>query len=261
MEERKQKEKELHNLLRDEGLKLKPAELEYYTSNKKWYSVVKSSRKFVEKWLIEKVKNKRVLDYCCGNGDMSIKIAKMGADEVVGIDISDVSIENCKNLAINEGVEEKIRFFVMDAENMEFNNNSFDIVLESGVLHHLNLEKAYSEIARVLKIDGKAICIEALGHNKIIHLYRKLTPHLRTKWEAEHILCKKDIYLATCYFERVEILGFFHLAVLAGVPLRNLPIFRFILSALELVDSILLKLPVIKWQAWQVVFVLSNPKK
>jgi hypothetical protein len=128
-------------------------------------------------------------------------------------------------------------------------------------LHHLDLDKAYADLARVLKPAGKMICTEALGHNVLIQRYRRRTPHLRTEWEVEHILHKKDIELAKKYFNTVKILGFFHLASIAAVPFRNSIAFSGILRSLETVDSLLLKIPGIRWQAWQVVFVLSNPKK
>lgn len=221
METRKQKEKDYHNLKRDEtsGSSERTA---YISPQKKWYSIVRKSAKCYEDWLRESCPNKRVLDYGCGNGNSLLKIAKMGASEMFGIDISDVSIENAKREAINEGYDEKaITLLVIDAENMKFEDDSFDIIHESGVLHHLDLEKAYSELARVLRPDGECICIEALGHNKIIHLYRKMTPQLRTEWETEHILCKKHIERAKIYFNKVDILGFFHLATISAVPFRN----------------------------------------
>lgn len=143
---------------------------------------------------------------------------------------------------------------------MGFDDNCFDIITEYGALHHLNLGRAYSEMARVLTSSGKCICTEALGHNPIIHFYRKRTPHIRTEWEIEHILRKKDIEAAKTYFNQVNILGFFHLASLAAVPFRNLTGFSVLLSLLETIDSLMLKLPFMKWQAWQIVFVLSKPK-
>ena len=127
MEIRKQKEKELHDLLRDQEFE-SSKDFKYLTSNLKLYSVVRKSRGVVEKWLIKKCPNKRVLDYCCGNGNMSIKIAKMEAAEVIGIDISDISIENAKKYAEKERFSKCINFFVMDGENMEFKNNYFDII-------------------------------------------------------------------------------------------------------------------------------------
>jgi ubiquinone/menaquinone biosynthesis C-methylase UbiE len=203
----------------------------------------------------------RVLDYGCGNGLTSVTMAKMGASSIIGIDISDVSVENAKKLAEKEQYNDITTFLEMDAEHMNFPDNSFDIAQENGVLHHLDLDKAYADLARVLKPSGKMICTEALGHNPLIQYYRRRTPHLRTEWEVEHILHKKDIELAKKYFKNVRILGFFHLAAIAAVPFRNSTAFNGILRALETVDGLLLKFPVVRWQAWQVVFELSNPNK
>ena len=126
--------------------------------------------------------------------------------------------------------------------------------------NHLLLDKAYSEIARVLKPGGKALCSETLGHNPAIHLYRKMTPKLRTPWEVDHILKKPQIELAKNYFETVDV-RLFHIATLLAVPFRKQSFFPKVLSALETVDDALLKIPFVKWNAWQVVFTLSNPKK
>jgi ubiquinone/menaquinone biosynthesis C-methylase UbiE len=261
MEKRKLEEKQFHDFVRDEKLKSNPEDFDYYTSNSKWYSVVRKSEKLAEDWLKKECQGKKVLDYCCGNGAASIRLARSGAAEVVGIDISDVSVENAKRNAKKEGADGKTKFFVMDAENTNFENKSFDIAYEHGVLHHLDLHKAYPELARLLKNDGKCICIEALGHNRLIQRYREKTPHLRTDYETKHILRKKEIELAKKYFNRVEILGFFHLATLGAVPFRKHRIFSVVLPITEALDRILLNLPVLKWQAWQVIFVLSEPIK
>ncbi len=200
-----------------------------------------------------------MLDYCSGNGDDSFIIAGNGAREVVGIDLSEVSIGNCFERAQREGLVEETSFRVMDAEALEFEDNYFDVITEYGALHHMNLGKAFPEMARVLNSSGKCICTEALGHNPIIHYYRGRTPQLRMEWETQHILRKKDIEMARSYFGKVEILGFFHLAALTAVPFRNKRCFNAILSFLEAVDLLILKLPLLRWQAWQVVFILSEP--
>lgn len=261
MEERKRQEEEFHNVLRDEGFKTNKELYRQYISNKKLYSVTRQSSAFVSRWLEKKVNGKNVLDYCCGNGDMVVKMAKLGASEVTGIDISNVSIKNARELAEKENLSGQTHLFVMDAEHVSFSDNSFDVIYEGGVLHHLYLDNAYSELARILKQDGEIICVEALKHNPVIQYYRKKTPHLRTEWETEHILGKDDIMMAGKYFSKIEIIGFFHLAAIAAVPFRSSPGFKIILSILEYIDDIILKLPIIKWQAWQVIFVLSQPKK
>ena len=272
LEDRKIKERDFHNKIRiatdDAGVletRWSPS-LEHTIKNNpmwvnmKYYAIEKKSRIFVLTWLAKNIKNKIVLDYCAGNGEDGIYVAKNGAKYVYGIDISDVSIENCKKLAKKNNVQDRTQYDVGDAENTRFNDDYFDIITEYGCLHHLDQDIAFKELARILKIDGKIICNEAMAHNLLIHLYRKLTPHLRTEWEVQHIMKKADIMKAKKYFNQVEI-KHYHLLSILAVPFRNSIIFNPLLKFLETIDTIILKIPIIKWQAWQSVFILSKPKK
>jgi ubiquinone/menaquinone biosynthesis C-methylase UbiE len=253
--DRKSVERDLHDQLRG-SLK----DSEHYTANKKFYSIDKTNTEFVRNWLAARCRGKKVLDYCCGNGNYTCWLAKAGA-EAYGIDISPVSIENAIVQATAKGVADHTTFRVMDAEATEFPDNFFDLVVINGVLHHLDLDKSYRELARILKMDGQVIATEALRHNMLFHLYRKMTPHLRSEWETEHILGKNEIHMARKYFRDVRVEKFFHLATLAAVPFRNLPIFEPMRRGLVAVDSVLLRLPLLKWQAWMGVFVLGHPNR
>jgi len=229
-------------------------------ANFKYYAIEQESIDFMRAWLLEHCRDASILDYCCGNGEESLFVAQHGARKVIGIDISDVSIRNCRERARDAGAENIASFQVMDAEGLEFPDNSFDFMMEYGVLHHLDLSKAMPELARVLKPGGSMVCTETLGHNLLIRLYRKLTPQLRTPWEAEHILTRESFDIIRQHFGRLE-LHFFHLATLGAVPFRRTPVFSVMLKGLRAVDSLLLRLPLIQWQAWQVVFKLSQPLK
>ncbi len=255
LEERKLKEREFHDFLAGD-LPVDPA----YTANSKYYSVSQSNRDFVNNWLVQRCPGKQSLDYCCGAGEYALFMAEAGGQSW-GIDISPASIKKAQSEAQRRNLGNKAIFATMDGEATTFTSNHFDLIVESGVLHHLDLERAYRELARILKPTGEAICIEALRHNVFIHFYRKMTPHLRTAWETDHILGRAEIEMAKKYFGKVEVARFFHLATLGAVPFRNSPVFHPLLRALERVDSTLLKAPVLKWQAWMVVFILSQPKK
>lgn len=258
MEERKQKEVEFHNereLLRQ----LDMVAYEHITKNKKFYSITQSSQNYLENWFREKCPRRNFLDYCCGTGSFSMMATKYGA-KVVGIDISAESIISCKKLSAENWLKEKPTFCIMDAESLGFKENSFDIIFCGGVLHHLDIKKAFQELWRLIKPNGEIFCGEALGYNPLINWYRRRTLHMRTEWEVDHILTLKEIDLARQYFENVEI-KFFHLAAIAAVPFRNLTIFKYLLSFLQFLDDFILKLPVIQKQAWQVFFILSKPKK
>lgn len=266
MESRKKEEADFHNHLRDDmpfqrysQEAEEKARGDHQWSNFKYYSIETKSRAYVDKWIGSRCRGKRLLDYGCGNGEDSIFAAQQGAI-VVGIDISEVSIAHCRQKALDEGVSDRTEFLVMDAESLQFEENSFDLVVEYGVLHHLDFPAAMSEIQRVLKPSGEAICTEALAHNPLIRAYRNRTPELRTPWEVDHILKREQIRMAEKWFASVKP-NFYHLATLAAVPFRKLPIFDPLLSCLEVLDSLLLRLPVIQWQAWQVVLELSKPHK
>ena len=267
LEARKQQEIEFHNMLREDAPQQRwsvdgerSVESNPLWSNFKYYAVERQSLDLVEDFLKRECPGKRVLDYCCGSGEDTLKLARYGAREAIGIDISEVGVEHGRRMAAEEGLSDRCRHMVMDAEKLEFPDNHFDMVKVYGCLHHLDLDKAYSELARVLKPEGVIICTEALGHNPVIHLYRKLTPKLRTPWEVDHLINRTGLRKAENYFGEVRP-RFFHLATLFAVPFRKLPFFESLLGLLEGLDSVLLKLPWIKWQAWQVVFTLSKPRK
>ena len=255
METRKEKEAVFHDLVRDKDSK----EYKRLTSNKKFYAANRTSRAFTDGWLAKHSVGKKALDYCCGDGFIAMNLAQMGA-HAYGIDISPFSIEQAKKEAQKRGLSEKANFSVMDAEKMGFEDNFFDIVVCHGVLHHLDVKKVFPEIARIFKPDGKVIAAEPLAYNPVFQLYRKMTPHLRTEWESHHILTKGDIFESLKSFNDIE-MHFFHLTALAITPFRNTILFEPLLSFFEFVDSLILKLPFIKWWAWQVIFILSKPKK
>ena len=257
MEERKQKEQEFHNrreLARREDLE---AHDSFYT-NRRFYSIAGKSRRYLAGWLEQHCAGAIALDYCCGTGEMARTMAGYGAT-VTGIDISDVSIETARAEAGRCGLADRIHFVAGDAEHTDFADDSFDIVLACGVLHHVDLDSAYAEIARILKPTGSVICVEALAHNPLIKAYRRRTPHLRTAFEVDHILKVSNIRMARKYFRAVET-RFFHLACIGAVPLRNTPLFRPVLAILEVLDAVLMRIPYVRRHAWQAVFTLGNPK-
>lgn len=229
-------------------------------SNIKFYSITNSSEAYKQVWLKGKCgKGTKVLDFACGNGENGIYAAQCGAD-TTGIDISPEGVENANLNAVAAGVADHCKFLVMDGENMDFPDSSFDFAVEYGALHHVDLERAMSELARVLKPMGEMICIEALRHNPFIHWYRRRTPHLRTKWEVEHIMGVQDLDVVKAHFQQIN-LKFFHLAVLAAVPFRKTSLFQPLRSLFDRIDSALLKNSTLGKFGWIMIFTISMPKK
>ena len=250
------KSEETNNL---DSVILKKDEFDYHFSNMKFYSIANKSDEFLHDWLKEKCKpGMKILDFGCGNGENGIFAAQLGI-EAIGIDISPEGVENANLNAQKFGVADHCKFEVMDGENMTFGDNSFDLGVEYGVLHHVDLQRAFAELNRVFKPKGEMICVEALKHNPVIQWYRKKTPQLRTRWEAEHILGIGDLEIARKYFHKVDV-RFFHLMVLAAVPLRKTRFFKSVRVFLNKIDSVLLRSKTIGKYGWIMIVTLSEPK-
>lgn len=248
MEARYQNEKDFHNRAFGEGTRERV---------EKFYAVAQSSRRWFEAFVRAHCPGRSVLDYGCGTGYHAFALADLGA-RVTGIDLSDVAIQQATERAGRERRED-VSFRVMNAEALDFDDDAFDLVSGTAILHHLDLERAYAELARVMRPTGHAIFIEPLGHNPLINLYRKLTPDLRTV--DEHPLLMKDLATADAYFGRIET-RYFHLGSLLAVLFRHLPGARWWLRLLDRVDAVLFAgLPFLRKHAWSVVIVFSQPIK
>ena len=89
-------------------------------------------------------RGKKLLEYGCCTGSGSEKLLKFGAI-LTGIDISSKGIEKAKEKIAN--TEYDAEYFVMNAENTDFDEDSFDIVVGSGIIHHLDLLRTYQSYA------------------------------------------------------------------------------------------------------------------
>jgi ubiquinone/menaquinone biosynthesis C-methylase UbiE len=206
--------------------------------------------------LTELGSGRRVLEYGCGSGSYAFKLARSGA-QVLGIDISETGIDHARSRAKEEGLEGSTEFRVMDAMDLDLPANEFDLVCGSGILHHLDLDRALREVSRVLRPDGAAVFEEPLGHNPAINLYRRLTPRMRTP--DEHPLLMADLDSMGRYFRKVDS-EFFSLSTLAAVPLRRRRSFPRILDGLTRFDRMLFRsVPYLRRHAWIVLIRLGDP--
>ena len=251
---RKLQELEFHDQDRDESVKeilaTNKEEFDAMYGNRKYYTTVRRSNKFTQLWIQKNAKGKVFLDYACGNGGNALIAAEAGAKLSLGFDISSVSVMNARSEAKSRELS-NVRFFQADAENTALPDESVDVILCSGMLHHLDLSFAFPEMRRILAPDGKILAIEALDINPLIKLYRVRTPKMRTAWEAKHILSLSELTFAQRFFDLSAIKYWHVVGYVAGK-------FPSLLRPLEIVDEILEKIPYIQRLAWIFTFELSK---
>lgn len=96
----------------------------------------------------------RLLEIGVGLGADHQQFAEAGAD-LWGIDLTERAIEHTRQRLAAFGLKSNLA--VGDAENLDFPDESFDLVYSWGVLHHSpDTPKAIAEVWRVLKCGGRA---------------------------------------------------------------------------------------------------------
>jgi SAM-dependent methyltransferase len=246
---RKEREREFHN-------QRFGAEHDIRQPLNKWYGALAAGTRAQNELVRQYGGGANLLEYGCADGMISIVYDRLADNAAYfhGIDISDKAIERARQNCASQGLT-NCNFTVMDAENLTFSNNEFDVVFGRGILHHLDLNKCFTEISRVLRPGGKAIFTEPLGHNPAINLFRKMTPQYRT--EDEHPLVMNDLKIARGAFREIEC-KFFGLTTLAAVPFNATAVGSAMMKFCERADSFLLRVPLIQRHAWSVLITLTK---
>jgi demethylmenaquinone methyltransferase/2-methoxy-6-polyprenyl-1,4-benzoquinol methylase len=113
-----------------------------------------------QRWRRETVKavvrpGDRVLDACCGTGDLAVAALKAGAREVVGLDFSPRMLERAR------AKQQTVTWMDGDVTAMPFSDGEFDsATVGFGVRNVADLSAALTELARVLKPGGRLGILE-----------------------------------------------------------------------------------------------------
>ena len=122
------------------------------------------------------LRGKRVIEYGCGLGQLTVLLARSGAD-VTAFDISGQSIRSTRRRAELAGVEDRITLRVAVGEDLPFDDASFDIAVGKAVLHHLDPVSGSRELARILRPGARAAFSEPLGTNPLVRFARERLPY------------------------------------------------------------------------------------
>ena len=237
------REKEFHNKLqsssvgRFENIFYKAI----YNSNQDFFDFLKLN-----------TNNSVVLDYGCGIGNSLEQVVNFKPKKITGIDISEISIEKAKK---NFDAYTKIELLVDNCEKTKFEENTFDIVYGTGILHHLNFKICLDEIQRILKPGGRLLFIEPLGTNPFINLYRRLTPKSRSI--DEHPLVENDLNLIKNRFQKVKI-KYYGFLTLIFFPFYSSPKNSLIFKILKNTDQFLFKINIFRKFAWSIMIVAEK---
>lgn len=105
----------------------------------------------------------RVLDLAAGSGDLSLKFAKkIGPHgQIIVTDINEAMLAEGRKRLTDAGIAENVEYCLVNAENLPFEDDSFDCIsISFGLRNVTRKEVALASMARCLKPGGRAIILE-----------------------------------------------------------------------------------------------------
>jgi len=208
--------------------------------------------------LLGDIKGKKILECGCGNGWVTAELAYAGGS-VHAFDISSEAVKSTKDFLARKNLGKDCLIEVKSAESIDYQDNTYDIVLGFAILHHLDLDKTIPEIHRVLKPSGIAIFAEPLEGNPFLRLYRKLTPQYRTPDEKPLVVREFASHLQEyASFTHHE----FYLTALFPLFVSNFKLFRsaskLLKSCIKFDEYLFRNFPFLKKWAWYSILVIKK---
>ena len=158
--------------------------------SRRFYELVEEHR-YQKEWHIpaaadfSNARGKKVLEIGCGLGTDGAQFALAGAD-YTGIDLTDAAVDLARRRFDLFNLPGAFR--TADAENLDFPDESFDVVYSHGVLHHTpDTVRAVQEVHRVLRPGGRAVVMlyhrDSDNYRINISLLRRAGAHL-LRWNS-----------------------------------------------------------------------------
>lgn len=103
----------------------------------------------------------RILDVACGTGAVAIELARRYGCSVVGVDISGPMLAEGRRRIARAGLEDRIRLEEGRAEELPFDDASFDSLTFTYLLRYVGEPaEALRELARVVRAGGTVASLE-----------------------------------------------------------------------------------------------------
>lgn len=163
----------------------------YYKRNKG--SIKKVGKRFAKLLKTIGFTHGTILDVGCGFASVPIEIAKTFPDaKITGIDLGEPLLDIGQTLISNEALEKQITILKGDAQNLQYENDTFDVVINTFMLHIVeNPISMLNEIDRVAKPRAK-ILITDLRRGFLAYFIKKFRTAYTLK-EATDIIKNSKI--------------------------------------------------------------------
>lgn len=106
----------------------------------------------------------RILDIGCGSGVSALELAELSNGEIIGIDIDQFALNRFNTYIEKAGLTDRVKAICCSMLDMDFPDQSFDIIWSEGSIYAVGFEKGLREWRRLLKPDGYMVIHDEKGN-------------------------------------------------------------------------------------------------
>ena len=104
--------------------------------------------------LLPEIVKPRILDIGCGNGIPTLELANLSRGEIVGVDIDQPALNELNKKVEKNYLVDRVKGINCSMFNLDFPEESFDIIWAEGSIASIGFEKGLKQWARLLKKEG-----------------------------------------------------------------------------------------------------------
>ena len=116
--------------------------------------------------MLPRMDKPRILDIGCGSGVSTLELARLSHGEVIGIDIDQPALDRFVSNIAEAGLSARVQAVNCSIFDMDFADESFDIILSEGSIYAIGFERGLREWRRLLKPGGCMVVHDEQGNVK-----------------------------------------------------------------------------------------------
>jgi ubiquinone/menaquinone biosynthesis C-methylase UbiE len=114
--------------------------------------------------MLPKLNKPRILDIGCGSGVPTMELARLSDGEIIGLDIDRNMLEMLQGKIEKAGLSDRIKIMNRSLFDMEFQDESFDVIWSEGSINVIGFKKGLQEWKRLLKPSGFMVIHDERGN-------------------------------------------------------------------------------------------------
>jgi len=114
--------------------------------------------------MLPKLDKPRVLDIGCGPGIPTMELARLSDGQIIGLDINQTSLDELTKKIERAGLSERVTILKCSMFDMDFPDESFDIIWAEGSLWVIGFQRGLKEWQRFLKPNGFLVVHDEIGN-------------------------------------------------------------------------------------------------